>query len=778
MSGADGHEPHLEHRLRPAVDIMSVPYDELSEAASSPQLTTRPLSITLESPTSSYLDGLRPASQGKQKAKTANSARRNSIWDSPPLFKAYPQALLHATLPATTSPADTVVRLHEKGAGASLHRLAASSFNGAVDGGEAGLERGAGRTKMTHHRDASSSSLHFEWTSKIYILTASGNLLQYASEGPFNRCPEKVLRLCKSSAAFVSDIIPGRHWVLQVSATTEPHGVVASDSRSLLSKLTFRPVERRRASNFLMVFECAEDMEDWLSTLRHEIELLGGKRQLSETGRPRVEEEDGLQLREQPSQRTLVVKDSSRLSRTMPDSSWEDELDFPQGSDGAMTVTDADTIHDHSLDDLSATNSVISQDGQQLDALRDSSNRFSFVSSGQRTFVTSAGSSPATSPTLDTFPTHLDEGLPEPEARLRPNAHAIVDRRRSMQTMSPYVDRSSAGGLVGPMRPLSYNPSASWSENLAPLGGAETDMAGASSPSNFRLPYMRMPCTDTGSSVSQLAESDAARPKASLRKAPPPSLRQARPLSMVADQPSPQESTPERPASRMQPSSRTSRGSMVEAAQSVSRGPGPSTLAKFPVWRSSLTFEGAHGPSPRANPRRLSTMNAVRSQGGVVAEIEGTSPFLGSLAETPSLGVRESRPRPGRPIRWRSTTNLREDARRLSPALKGMPKCASVMTESAAGPRLGGEWFEQPPPPLRGPPPSSPLPPLPPPAARSSPSLRHSRLGPDASSRASLYRKSMPQLTDGPPPAPPPRRGLPPVPRRPHHVTNPYPEMI
>ncbi|OAA56628.1 peptidase family m20 m25 m40 protein [Niveomyces insectorum RCEF 264] len=414
-----------------------------------------------------------------------------ATWDPPPLFQAYPQAIKHVQLPVCTTSIDMLLRLQggsrggrggggsggggsSIGSGISVRGSSPSDSATTTDDGAAtpgdGLAAAAAaaaaaaeKPKRRHRRNTSASSLRLDWINKIYVLVTSGYLLQYAAEGSFDRLPEKILHISKDSAAFASDLIPGRHWVLQVSSAMGADGTQVSDARSLFSRLPFRGSERRHASTFLMVFENADEMESWITTLRREIEHLGGKKHLSETGKPKAD--DFATERTDPtSQRTLVVRDPGRFSRII---NPQDLPPFPWPRDNTMNAhpsrTSAvdgqlpapavlpDTAHEHDPtggDDRSITNSLVSHDGRQLDNLRDSGgHRFSYISSGQRTMVTSDSSSPPCSPIRDSFASipGEEQALPPPpsslfdttkEARPRSNAAAIVDRRQSMQQVS------------------------------------------------------------------------------------------------------------------------------------------------------------------------------------------------------------------------------------------------------------------------------------------------------------------------------------------------------
>uniref|UniRef100_A0A8H7NNM0 Uncharacterized protein n=1 Tax=Bionectria ochroleuca TaxID=29856 RepID=A0A8H7NNM0_BIOOC len=194
----------------------------------------------------------------------------------------------------------------------------------------------------------------------------------------------------------------------------------------------------------------------------------------------------------------------------------------------------SDNGRDRSIDDFSTTNSVISHDGQQLESLRNSSNRLSYVSSGQRTMVTSTtSSSPACSPTVDSFPSGLEDighytlDANTTETRMRFNASAIADRRQSLQPV-PFAEVK--GGQPG-QRPLSttFSPT----DSIGPLS------AGSPAP-NFSVPSSRRFSTristfETGSPSTTPRDVEMMLRIPSRR--PPTTSRVSRPLSMVEDQP-------------------------------------------------------------------------------------------------------------------------------------------------------------------------------------------------------------------------------------------------
>jgi hypothetical protein len=367
---------------------------------------------------------------------------------------------------------------------------------------------------MKHSRQASESISKADWTSKIYVLVTSGYILQYSSEGQFDRLPEKMIQLGKDSVAFASDVIPGRHWVLQISQALDANGIAPlPDTRSLRSRFTLRATDhhhhRRNATSLLLVLNSPEELESWLTIVRHEIEALGGKKCETETGGP-------------------VEDDQSDLSSLRPLTGQHDRLSPPLTPQDAgfenSWVHLTPNEHDHptwalgealrepvirpSEDAPSVATSFASQE-EQLNSLR-SSYRHSHMSSGTRTLITSRGSSPSTSPTKENF--FIDDDT-EPHAipeivQPRPNAAAISERRRSIQNYQT------------PATNLEIDAQSSRARPNSALGALNRNMLSLPPVINFSIPSMR------GS-----------------RKSPPAGLI-PRPLSPVQDQPSPIRQTP------------------------------------------------------------------------------------------------------------------------------------------------------------------------------------------------------------------------------------------
>lgn len=738
------------------------------------QEISRPLSTAIKSPT---IRAPTPIDQAKHKKNTSTASKRGSLatWDPPPLFQAYPQAIKHAHLPACTQSAESLVRIHGKKESISVRDGLTQAALGTDQSDESGEK--AEKAKKRPRRNTSASSIKLDWTTKIYVLVTSGYVLQYAGEGSFDRLPEKMLHLGKDSAAFASDLIPGRHWVLQVSSAFDSEAVSSQDSRSLFGRFPFRGPEKRHASNFLMVFENAEEMDSWIATLRREIEALGGKKNLSETGKPKADD-NILQLRAQPSQRTLVVRDPERFSRVFSgqDLPWDQEESPGSGPDIHLDAAESDTVREHSFDDLSTTNSVVSHDARQLEGLRDSANRLSFISSGQRTILTS-DSSPSCSPIRDSFASQIDDlpllEPPQQEVRLRPNAAAILDRRQSMQTMNNLLDfRQGAPGFV---RPQSTCLTSIQDHALA------QESTPRSTP-NFSLPHLAnkrqsliSPTTD--STIRVVSPTNTRIPPArGIRRPPPPSLGFSRPLSIVADQPSPS-------AGSQSPTKDPFRHLQDDAISIPSEA--PDTPSIFSGWTQQTTDDssapGIESPPREANviptktsvqvtvhtsPRKFTSMISLRPSEPVVETRFEIQNF--ALPPIPGVTSPIMPEGPGGIVRSKSSMGTYTHRSRSPPpsATHAMYKRSSMFAESPNArthhhavsvdnfvTRVEKEnlTVERHAPRARSP------------APRASMSNNHLRV--DSGSKDLLNRRSMPHLA-GPPLAPPPTCALPPIPQK------------
>ncbi|KAF2817404.1 uncharacterized protein BDZ99DRAFT_348480, partial [Mytilinidion resinicola] len=174
--------------------------------------------------------------------------------------------------------------------------------------------------KTAHKRLVSASIMNPpDLTTKVYVLVTSGYVLQYAGEGPSDRLPEKILQLGTESAAFACDLIPGKHWVLQISQSAKEDGTVSSfPAKSLLSRLRLQSSgAKRTASSFFLIMESAEEMDTWLTAVRREIDTLGGMKCRTESDPlPSTEPAVETGLRHRPSHRYNVHRDPNRFGNS------------------------------------------------------------------------------------------------------------------------------------------------------------------------------------------------------------------------------------------------------------------------------------------------------------------------------------------------------------------------------------------------------------------------------------------------------------------------------
>ncbi|MCJ1309575.1 hypothetical protein MMC25_003235 [Agyrium rufum] len=240
-------------------------------------------------------------------------------WEPPPLFQAYPQAVMYEILPAPPVAAETLLRM-EKNRLALYARVehARTPLGMEVMNEDSADAAVTGTDSASRPKSRTSGAISkFEWTTKVYVLATSGYLLQYAGEGPFDRYPEKILQLDRSSAAFASDAIPGELYVLQVSQVSSEDGpIVRTSSRSVFQKMSLRGDTRKAASTMLLVFEASESMSKWLIAIRKEIESLGGKQCQPDVGSQESLDERKRNLTQKPSRRFLIQRDPHQFGHS------------------------------------------------------------------------------------------------------------------------------------------------------------------------------------------------------------------------------------------------------------------------------------------------------------------------------------------------------------------------------------------------------------------------------------------------------------------------------
>ncbi|KAF7943069.1 hypothetical protein EAE96_011013 [Botrytis aclada] len=728
---------------------------------------------------------------GKTAAKPASKPTpKTSVFDPPPLFQSYPQSVKHTRLSALTLSADAIIRMSNHKRNASLRDEIAQTTEIGPDGKNITIK---------HNRQRSGSISKGEWTQKIFVLVTSGYLLQYPGEGNFDRLPEKMIQLGKESVAFASDVIPGKHWVLQVSQSMSADGVPTSDSRSLLSRLAFRSADyRRNATSLLLVLDSAEEMDAWIAVLRKEIETLGGKKQITEIGTVKTEENPP-DLKSQPSHRYLAQRRGSdqisipcsphrassdrRPSWQQPEGqnidlalpwstprerrpSWQpeeqniEEISLPEPLPRwSLHEAQSEAANRPMTGCASITNSSSSHE-QNSEGLRDSFHRLSYCSSDQRTYI----SSPATSPTRDSTSTMEDlPPLSLDAVRTRPNAAEIVERRRSLQTLQGVRDPVSqvSSHLQSPQQTLRQSNYGVSSRTMrSPSPATPNFSVPVSSSKRFST---RTPAAERRPSLPAMNLTMETQKRN--KKGPPTALSVARPLSPVMDTTTSPKRVPI-PVTSTENLQRPFQRTRSSTVDTKSRSPARSPIGKRPSKelrsaRRVSSFTPSKNTLEVRDPdlRRYSSMQAVRqttppieSNGSCVFKFpEPLSPK--ATQDKESLPTLQESLFPAHPL-----PTLPEIPAKQS--LQRRPR--SMLASSGYQPPIAEEPSN---PPRRKRHSSSFAP-----TTLSSP-LNHKSsyssglVSPGSGSRRPISnRRSLPALMHGAPPAPPPDCALPPLP--------------
>lgn len=355
----------------------------------------------------------KPTSKFKSQEQPPPAAlheRKSGPFTPPPLFQAYPQSMKEGTLEVSTLSGEAI-----------LHKTKSKKGTDAITG-DGTAEDQSFQTKRTAKSTlkhvANGSSTHIELPRKIFVLVTSGYLLQYAENGPSDRLPEKMLHLGKESAAFACDLLPGKHYVLQVSHAVDQEGVMIANSGSIFSKLGIRSAAAKRlTSGLLLVMPSAREMESWMTAIRQEIENLGGKKIRPDPVRPRTGDAAAKmnELKKAPSQshRYQIKRNPSKVtnvtspiqtSLTTPSPRAEPEKSDADTIDGIEI--EASKLDEGSKEDLArnratsdapsmTSSAAVSMEQQQLNNVRGSvsySNRTSHTSQAG-TVTTTVGTS-------------------------------------------------------------------------------------------------------------------------------------------------------------------------------------------------------------------------------------------------------------------------------------------------------------------------------------------------------------------------------------------------
>jgi len=329
--------------------------------------------------------------------------KESTSWDPPPLFQAYPQAIKHATLPAPILSADAVLR-HSRSRNDSASDLPANATD--PDGWDADPEirKTKFRNSKTRKGAGHDPVVDSDWTQKVYVLVTSGFFLQYSGIGKFDRLPEKILPLREDSAAFASDAIPGKQWVLQVAQETSERNESFSTQGpiSVFTRLGFFHEAKRKASNFLLVIDCPDEMNAWLVAVRKAIESLGGKKYLPDAEAGIDHGDAARQLQQKPSQRYLVKRDRQFSEQARKPLPYGESMAIVPEPIRKNSDTRESAGCPKSIETRSVSNTTASGDQNILEKLRETP-RMSYVSAGTKTMSTSPGSSPSNSPLKATF---------------------------------------------------------------------------------------------------------------------------------------------------------------------------------------------------------------------------------------------------------------------------------------------------------------------------------------------------------------------------------------
>ena len=754
-----GHSLHRNDSVKKMAD--PIPTTPAKPASKASRMNLRSKSVKETNQTS------KPSSKPTKANSKPIVPRSPAAWDPPPLFQAYPQAIKHAQLSASILSADSIIRMGNHRRNNSLKDGIAQARKNSAGQDQAAAKK-AVKAKSRHRRQISGSISKLDWSQKIYVLVTSGYLLQYAGEGPFDRLPEKILQLGKDSVAFASDVIPGKHWVLQISQSMDVDGVPIADSRSLLSRLTFRGAEyRRTATSFLLVLNSAEEMDAWIAVVRREIESLGGRKQLSETGKQKPDDKV-LQL--QPSHRYLAQKNPDQFSNPSSPVSpmspafgpppWKVEDEAP----GEMVHPPVAALLPSLPSDLSTRRqsiptSIIYHEPRQRENLRENVNRLSYMSSGQRTLVTSQHSSAASSPTRESMTTcdEVSSKLSYEDLRPRPNARILSERRRSMQTLQIQTLESL---------PKNFRHSTYGVPNRSPRNYTfPKPTINAPSSSLKRQPLEELP------PVPALATTLASKSmRKGTRKGPPAALDVTRPRSAGSGPLSPKSAPPVfTPTSSSFKKLQQSKPSIIN----IPARSNPSTPVEmtYPERRSSLM------------PSRLEEGPCIRRNASMLALQEATNTIFEAPSRAPpplppaALVV----PLPLSPL------NPQDVAVELEAAIAAAKRTVSSASAKQRRPAsMQNPLYDLPSPTDSHPPlPKSPRsvrsvrssksPRISPNKAYFPPSVNdsnytHMRASPGTqrlkplSNPALANRRSMPMLVNGPPPMPPPNCALPPLP--------------
>ena len=203
-------------------------------------------------------------------------------WSPPPLFQAFPQAIVHSSL----EDPDYHTLILNRGK-RRIKNLSKSDDPSDFDTRRSSLSRPSTGRKVSCAGTDQVDGQNAKASSKTYVLATTGYLLQYSGEGASDRKPEKILKLGPKSAAFASDAIPGKHWVIQVlQAASDDETNPFGNQKSFFGRFLPSSITKRRATrSMLLVLSSPSEMNKWLGYLRREILKHGQSRPRSPSKR-------------------------------------------------------------------------------------------------------------------------------------------------------------------------------------------------------------------------------------------------------------------------------------------------------------------------------------------------------------------------------------------------------------------------------------------------------------------------------------------------------------
>ena len=527
------------------------------------------------------------ASRRALKTKESFTRQKTTVWQPPPLFQAYPQAVKHAKLDSPNAAAETIIRLGHESQKASIKEARCPDE----------MEHGRRwKDKKPNKMSALELLVNRDWTEKIFILVTEGYLLQYAGCGSHDRLPERILPLCKDTAAYASDVLPGKPFVLQISQISAKNGTIDQDSsRDLLRKAGLKMEAKRASATLLLVLSGPEEMNTWLIAVRKEIEASGGKQYRPEVFGAEGLEESPLEVETMekiyrvPSHRYLIKRDRSHPTHQTTDLSEH----VPKDGLSENTFTEKGDLESFKESEVSAgkrktkelvspphtSDTTASIDQIHLDRLRESP-RQSYASTIAKTGSTSRCSSMERSPIMDRF----DDATETKVAIARSNS---ATNQTSSQETSDYRDR----GLEQP------TPIPCSSQSRSNVVTPTTIRAASPATPNFSVPTFSKRFSMSSSSP------------ASLTAGTPPAIRKDSNTPQIAEEDldrgrnpgsiSGQGSVPNVSASkRMTSSKRSSVRPPVRPKSSDSRSPPSSSDGERQFSRRYSSLNYARGISP------------------------------------------------------------------------------------------------------------------------------------------------------------------------------------